>query len=118
MGEIIDFFAHGMSREEAEARKKRYEERFPDLPDQEEIIDRDKLIKLIELVTRLLSTATGDPNREAYQVKYDLVETYPNEQIIEWINYSDARDVAKQPLFYRALIDVARKRKLFSENHD
>ena len=108
MGEIIKFSA--FKREgEKEAKEKKTEEN----PGQEERINYDKLIELLNLVTGLISRSTGNPRGQTYQIKYDLVSSYADAEIIGWINNFDEREVAAQPFFYSALIDIARDRKLF-----
>lgn len=105
MGEIIKF--PGLKKE-------REEERLG----QEERIDINKVTELLILLAQLIANTTGSPRGEAYQVKYNLVSTYSDAEIVGWINNFDGRKVAAQPLFYSALIDVARARELFTSTHE
>ena len=93
--------------------------KFPDLggkgPGREEEVNPNRLVELLTLVTGLISAILGNPRGEAYRAKHDLVSSYTNAEIAGWINNFDARSVAASPLFYSALIDISRERKLFKE---
>lgn len=111
MGEVIDFsaFKKGKEIKESKAGEK---------PSREERVNISKLTELLTLVTKLISQIPGNPRREAYQTRHDLVSSYTDDEIIGWINNFNEQEVIKRPLFYSALIEVARDRELFLSNND
>ncbi|MBI4779084.1 hypothetical protein HY797_01365 [Candidatus Falkowbacteria bacterium] len=78
-----------------------------------EKINYFKLTQLLNLVAGLIANTAGNPRREAYQDKYALLSSYTDAEIVGRINNFNETEVAAKPLFYSALIDVAKKRKLF-----
>ena len=117
MAEIYNFLA-GKQKIEAEQREANKIEKPEKEKEKEEKpvrIERVNLLKMTELmllVASLISRANGNPHREAYQAKYNLVKTYTDEEVIGWINNFNKLQVNTEPLFYSALIDVAMERKL------
>lgn len=105
MGEIIKFPGLKKEREEEST-------------GQGEKVDINKVTESLILLAKLIANTTGSPRGEAYQTKYNLVSTYSDAEIVGWINNFDGQKVTAQPLFYSALIDVARARELFPSAHE
>ena len=112
---MINFFPSGEERGKAEERIRRNRQMLAEQFAQAEIIDREKLIRLLRLVTELISRTPADQAEEILRVENEKVKQYTDEQIIQSINYSLKHEVEARPFYYKALINFARERALFSE---
>ena len=113
MGEIYNFSDFKKKREEmAGVKPEDNENEKKEKSILKDRVDVIKLTELISLVANLMSSTAGNPRREAYQAQYKLVNTYSDAEIVGWINNFNRMQVAAKTLFFAALLDVAKDRKL------
>jgi len=77
-----------------------------------EVINMGKFIYLLQTVTSVLNTVTGNIRGTIYQGYYKLVTGYTDQEIIGYINNPEEEQIKIKPLFFSALIDIARERNL------
>ena len=86
-------------KREKEAKDKESGKKFKEKPKQEERINIGKLNELIDLLSKLISNAPGNPHQDAYFSKYNLIYSFTNAEIIGLINNSNERRATDEPIF-------------------
>ena len=102
MGKVVEMFPGASKMPSPEAKKT-----------QEKIyLNIDKYTDLLIELSKILKTIPGNLDCEAYQKNMRMVGTWDGNAIINEINNYDQTVLIEKPLFYRAVIDTAKKREL------
>jgi hypothetical protein len=84
-----------------------------------EKLNEDRITFLLNTVTSLLKTTSGDiRNTELYRKYHETASTYTDEEIVWRINNSTEQKVNGKLAFYIAIIEIAKARGIIKKPQD
>lgn len=110
MGEVVQFRPRGEKKKEIQ---KKTIESIPKLPKVEECdqLDYIKLTSFLEILTSVIKNIPkGVKSTDIYRKHYMTVSEYTDDEIIGWIHNAKAPDINSMPVFFVAIVEVAKQR--------